>query len=122
LAALALAAREEERGQSLATCPGFPQNIHKLFSKRRRRSSAVSFPSLPSFEDKSGVEADFLGPWLEPLEGLEEWAAGEDEELEGFADLASFLDEREEGLAELDEEGCDGAGFEWRDCSDLRSQ
>src|SRR6201981_3996498 len=56
--ALALAAREAERGQSLATCPDWPQNMQRLFSKRRRRSSLVSFPSLPSFKERSEVEEE----------------------------------------------------------------
>src|ERR1700746_1944959 len=59
-AALALAAQEAEQGQSLATCPDWPQNMQRLFSKQRQRSSLVSFPSLPSFDERSDVEEDFF--------------------------------------------------------------
>src|ERR1700746_1618561 len=59
-AALALAAREAERGQSLATCLDWPQNMQRLFSKHRWCSSLVSFPSLLSFDERSDVEEDFF--------------------------------------------------------------
>lgn len=48
----ALDALDVERGHSLAIWPDRPQNIHRLFSKRRRRSSWVKRPSLPSFEPR----------------------------------------------------------------------
>src|ERR1700746_2992050 len=59
-AALALATRAAEWGQSLATCLDWPQNMQRLFSKRRWRSSLVSFPSLPSFDERSEVEEEFF--------------------------------------------------------------
>src|SRR3979490_2803059 len=52
--ALALEELEVDFGQSLATCPGRPQNIQRLKLKRRCRSCEVSFPSFPNLSERSG--------------------------------------------------------------------
>jgi hypothetical protein len=64
LAALALDAREEALGQSLTTWPDCLQNMQSWFSKQRFRSSGVSLPFSPSFDERSGFvesrSSDFL--------------------------------------------------------------
>jgi len=45
-------------GQLSAKCPVPPQNMQRLLLSRLLRSSAVSFPSLPSLLVKSGLEPD----------------------------------------------------------------
>src|SRR5467141_4626254 len=69
--ARALDEAEVDFGQSLATCPEVPQKRQSLLSSRRCLSWGVSFPSLPSLEDRSGVGAFFcseveLLPRVEP--------------------------------------------------------
>lgn len=49
-----LAAREVDFGQSLAMCPARPQNMQSLWSNRYFLSSAVSLPSLPNLDVRSG--------------------------------------------------------------------
>src|SRR5467141_5344165 len=67
----ALDEAEVDFGQSLATCPEAPQKRQSLLSSRRCLSWGVSFPSLPSLEDRSGVVAFFCSEvepllWVEP--------------------------------------------------------
>ena len=56
LAARAFKALDVDFGQSLATCPARPQNIHSLLLKQCLCSAVVSLPSLPNFEEMSGLE------------------------------------------------------------------
>jgi hypothetical protein len=58
LAARALEADDDDFRQSFATCPALPQNIQRLLSKRRLRSSGVNFPSFPSLSEMSGLEPE----------------------------------------------------------------
>jgi len=60
VAALALAAREPDLGQSLALWPVAPQNMHRFMSNLRLRSSEVSLPSLLSLSESSAVLPDLL--------------------------------------------------------------
>ena len=46
-------------GQSLVTCPEVPQKRQSLLSRWHCHSWGVSFPSFPSFEERSGV-VDFF--------------------------------------------------------------
>src|SRR5882724_8444055 len=69
--ALALEKAKVDFGQSLAMCPEVPQKRQSLLSRRRCLSWGVSFPSFPSFEERSGVVAFFCSeveplPWVEP--------------------------------------------------------
>jgi len=60
VAALALAAREPDLGQSLALWPVAPQNMHRFMLNLRLRSSEVSLPTLPSLSNSSAVLPDLL--------------------------------------------------------------
>jgi hypothetical protein len=86
-----LAALDEALLQSLATWPGLPQNMQSLFSKRRWRSSFVSLPSRPNFDERSEVGAGLsLGslPFDALLpENVDEVEVG----VEGFVDLKEGL-------------------------------
>ena len=44
--------------QSLAIWPDLPQTMQRLLSNQRWRSSFVSLPSMPSFDDRSGFVED----------------------------------------------------------------
>ena len=107
-----LDALEEDLGQSFAICPAFPQNIQSLLSKRHFRSSAVSLPSLPNFDEMSDLGAEVLAVFpLDSLESLEEPELfPEEEDVEG---LSEDLEDVAEELLE---------GFTCRLTSDLRSQ
>ena len=63
---LAYAFDAEDPGllQSLAMCPAPLQNIQRLFTNWCFHSSAVSFPSFPSFKERSG----FLKEGVEAFE------------------------------------------------------
>ena len=74
LAARALA-EAADLGHSLTIWPAAPQNIQSLLSKRRLRSSEVSFPSLLSFS----TTGDFFG--------VEEEEDEDEDELEEPEDL-----------------------------------
>ena len=89
--------------------------MQRLFSRRLLRSSAVSFPSLPSLLVKSGLEPE------------EDWllvALDEPEELAGFPVLDFSWPELDELPPEL--EGLVGDRVGWlfvvREISSLRSQ
>src|SRR5882724_2943597 len=68
---LALEEAEVDFGQSLAMCPEVPQKRQSLLSRWCCLSWGVSFPSFPSFKERSGV-VDFFCleeeplPWVEP--------------------------------------------------------
>src|SRR5882724_12006927 len=68
--AWALDEAEVDFGQSLATCPETPQKRQSLLSRWRCLSWGVSFPSLPSLEDRLGVVGFHLVVeplfWVEP--------------------------------------------------------
>ena len=73
-AARPLAAQEPDLGHSLAKWPDAPQNMHKLLSNLRWRSSEVSFPSQLSLSEMLGAfpvgfepkdDDDDVGGWDE---------------------------------------------------------
>jgi len=74
VAALALAAREPDLGQSLALWPVAPQNMHRFISNLRLRSSEVSLLSLPSLSESSAVLPDLLDFGV-GVDIEEDWAA-----------------------------------------------
>src|SRR5882724_11547924 len=53
-------------GQSLVTCPEVPQKRQSLLSRWRCLSWGVTFPSFPSFKERSGV-VDFFCSEVEPF-------------------------------------------------------
>src|SRR5882724_7890748 len=63
---LALEEAEVDFGQSLETCPEVPQKRQSLLSRWCCLSWGVSFPSFPSFKERSGV-VDFFCLEVEPL-------------------------------------------------------
>jgi len=65
-------------GQLSVKCLVPPQNMQRLFSSCYLRSSAVSFPSLPSLLVKSGLEPD------------EDWLLVALDELEVLAELGEL--------------------------------
>jgi len=73
VAALALAAREPDLGQSLALWPVAPQNMHRFMSNLRLHSSEVSLPSLPSLSESSAVLPDLLDFGV-GVDDEEDWA------------------------------------------------
>jgi len=60
VAALALAAREPDLGQSLALWPVAPQNMHRFILNLCLHSSEVSLPSLPSLSESLAALPDLL--------------------------------------------------------------
>jgi len=74
VAALALAAREPDLGQSLALWPVAPQNMHRFMSNLHLHSSEVSLPSLLSLSESSAVLPDLLGFGV-GVDDEEDWAA-----------------------------------------------
>src|SRR5882724_11155822 len=57
--------------QSLVMCPAVPQKRQSLLSRWHCHSCGVSFPSFPSFKERSGVVDFFCWeveplPWVEP--------------------------------------------------------
>ena len=89
--------------------------MQRFWSKRRLRSSAVSFPSLPSLSERLGLEDDLEDEDLGLAEEVkaEELAVVEDVEAEGLAE-GSLLDKV--GLSDL------GVSFSEWTFSQLRSQ
>src|SRR5882724_9590224 len=61
---------EVDFGQSLVRCPEVPQKRQSLLSRQCCCSCGVSFPSFPSFEERSGV-VDFFCLEVEPLPWVE---------------------------------------------------
>jgi len=82
------------------TLPSIPQNMQRFWSKRRLHSSAVSFPSLPSLLERSGLEDNLEDEDLGLAEEVkaEELALVEDVEAEGLAE-GNLLDKV--GLSDL---------------------
>jgi len=74
VAALALAAREPDLGQSLALWPVAPQNMHRFILNLRLCSSEVSLLSLPSLSESSAVLPDLLDFGV-GVDNEEDWAA-----------------------------------------------
>ena len=100
------AAREVDFGQSLAMCPVRLQNIQSLLSKRCFLSLAVSLPSFPNFDVKSGLAA---AATTEGLVSLVDF-------FESFGDVGV---DAAEGTGVFSE---DEWGFTCQVISDLRSQ
>ena len=75
--------------------------MQRFWSKQHLRSSAVSFPSLPSFSERSGLEDNLEDENLGLAEEVEaeELAVVEDVEAEGLAE-GNLLDKA--GLSDLE--------------------
>ena len=101
-----LAAQEVDIGQSLVMCPASPQNMQSLLSKQCCLSLAVSLPSFPNFDIRSGLVAAVMTKGLVGLAGS----------LKPFRDVGM---DAEEGMGFFLEDVC---GFTCQLILDLCSQ